>query len=287
MAAAPRTIRPAGPGDVAGLRALLAAHGNDGPVVPDGVDVVGPYVRHLVAQHRVLLTEEAGDAVAFGAVVDTGRCLMLSDLFVHPDRLGRGLGRPLLAALFGTAERRATFASADPRALPVYVRAGMTPLWVNLYLDGASALLPDPAPELAVRAMRPGEGATLEAAWLGAGREADHAYWAAQPGADAFVVEERGGVVAIGYARARQASAARALDRLVVRPGIDPVAPAVEALRRAGGPGGPLHACVPGPNPLLPVLLESGFRIVDQDQYLASHTDIVDPVRLLPNPGLL
>ena len=129
-------IRPATPDDLPALRALLAAHGEDRPPGPGAADVTGPYLRHLVDNHRVLVTDLAGAVVAFGATVDTGRCRFLADLWVDPARLGQGLGRPLLAELFGDAPRRATFASSDPRALPVYVRAGMTPRWVDLYIEG-------------------------------------------------------------------------------------------------------------------------------------------------------
>ena len=87
-----------------------------------------------------------GGVVAFGSVLDTGLARMLADLFVEPGRLGQGLGRPLLTALFEDAPVRATFASGDPRALPLYVRAGMTPLWPCLYVEGAAAQLPAPDP---------------------------------------------------------------------------------------------------------------------------------------------
>ncbi len=79
---------------------------------------------------------------------------------------------------------------------------------------------------------------------------------------------------------------ARALERLVVRPDADPVAPILAGLVRAAG-GGQIEGCVPGPNPVLPILLEAGFRIVDQDTFLASDGDLADPERLLPNGGLL
>jgi hypothetical protein len=255
-------------------------------VTPGQPDVVGPYLRHLVDHHRVLVTEEAERVLAMGAVVDTGRCLMLSDLFVRPDRLGTGLGRPLLAELFGDAPRRATFSSSDPRALPVYVRAGMTPLWVNLYLEGSTARLPGPGPGVVARSATPASCAALELAWSGVDRSADHAFLATLPDAEAFVIEDAGEPVALGYARAKQASPARELDRLVVRPGADPVPPMLAAFARAAR-GGRVQACVPGPNPVLPLLLEAGLHVVDHDQYLASDPDIVDPARLLPNAGLL
>ena len=230
--------------------------------------------------------EPGGGVVAFGAVLDTGRCRMLSDLFVREDRLGRGLGRALLAELFEDEPRRATFASADPRALPVYVRAGMTPLWVNLYLIGSPAGLTAPDPALLTRDATAGECAALELAWTGADRAVDHAFSASQGEADVFVVERDGDPVAFGYARAKQVSDARALDRLLVRPDAEPIGPMLAGLVRAAGEGR-VETCVLGPNPLLPLLLEAGFRVNDRDQYLASDPAIVDPARLLPNPGLL
>ena len=287
-------IRAAGPADIAAMRAILHAHAEDAPPLPGHPDIIGPYLHHLVANHRVLVVDEGsaggdpgGGIVAFGAVLDTGRCRMLSDLFVAPSRLGQGLGRRLLAELFEDAPRRATFASADPRALPLYVRSGMAPLWVCLYVEGDPLRLQPLVPTPATRDATAAECARLEHAWTGADRPLDHAYFASGPNADAFVVDDDDGqAVAFAYARAKQASSARALDRLLVRPGADPVAPIIAGLVRGGG-GHDIQACIPGPNPILRILLDHGFRIVDQDQYLASHPDIVDPAHVLPNPGLL
>ncbi|HEU0242410.1 MAG TPA: GNAT family N-acetyltransferase [Candidatus Limnocylindrales bacterium] len=279
-------IRAATHHDIPAIRAILAAHDNDGPIDETGVDIVGPYLLQLLHRHRALVTERDGEVVAFGAVVDTGAAAMLSDLFVRPDLLGQGLGRPLLAALFEGSVERATFASADPRAVPLYVRAGMTPLWTSFYVEGTAARLPPLDPGLTTWDATPEELSLLEEAWTGASRPSDHDYFARQPAADAFLVEDEEGPAAFGYGRAKQGSAARQLDRLLVRPGADPVAPIIAGLARAARKG-IVRACVPGPNPVLPVLLEHGFRVVDSDQYLASSPDLVDPERMLPNPGLL
>lgn len=279
-------IRPAGVPDIPALRQILATHGEDAPPVAGEPDVVGPYLAHLIASHRILVADEGGAVIAFGAVVDTGRCLMLSDLFVERDHLGLGHGRRLLTELLGDAPRRATFASSDPRALPLYVRAGMTPRWVNLYLDGPAARLPVSPAGVVARGASPAECAELELAWTGAGRLADHRFLAGLPGADTFVVERDGAPVAIGHARARAMPDARALERLVVRPDVDPIPPILAGLAR-GAAGGRIEGCIPGPNPALPLLLEARFRIVDQDQFLASDSDLADPGRLLPNGGLL
>jgi GNAT superfamily N-acetyltransferase len=272
--------------DVPEIRRILAAHENDGPVAPGGVDIIGPYVRHLVERHRTMVSELDGGIVAFGSVLDTGRARMLADLFVEPGRLGTGLGRPLLNALFEDAPVRATFASSDPRALPLYVRAGMTPLWVCLYLEGAADTLPPIDPSLVVRGATPDELAALEAAWTGAARPDDHAYWADQPDADPFLVEDPQGPVALGYGRAKQATPTRALNRLLIRPNADPVSSIVAGLARAAR-AGRVQACLLGPNPALPILLEAAFRVVDHDQFLCSDPSLVDPARFLPNPGML
>ena len=45
--------------------------------------------------------------------------------------------------------------------------------------------------------------------------------------------------------------------------------------------------CVPGPHPVVPVLLDAEIRIADRDQWCASDPDLIDLVRLLPSPSFL
>ncbi len=278
------TIRPATLADLGSIRSILAAHGNDGPVVIG--DVVGPYIAHLIGRGgaRVALLDET--VVGFGAAIDTGRSIHLADLFVDPERLGQGIGKPLLAAVLDGAERRTTFASEDPRALPLYVRAGMQPMWTSLYVQGPSAALPRTTANLVAETATPDRLAALERDWTGIDRSVDHAFWGTIPDGDAFVVVDGSTVAAFGYARTRQAVPIRVLDRLVIHPDADPVAAAVAGAARAGQ-GGPVHICLLGPHPVLRLLLECGFRVVDRDVYLASDPTIVDPARLIPNPGML
>jgi GNAT superfamily N-acetyltransferase len=278
-------IRPATTDDVAEIRSILAEHGNDGPHPVH--DIVGPYVRHLIATGRILVVDNDGNRLAaFGSTVATGRGRHLTDLFVRKDRLGGGIGRPLLDALFGDDWPRTTFASDDPRALPLYIRAGMTPLWPCLYLLGSAASLPDLDAGLAAESADPTWIDALEQEWTGRERATDHAFWAGQADADPFVVLDAGEIVAAGYGRARQVGPERAVDRLLIRPDHDPVGPIVAALRRVAR-GGTVLACLPGPSPAVRPLLESGFRIRDRDTYMASEPDLVDPTRFLPNPGML
>jgi GNAT superfamily N-acetyltransferase len=283
MATSGVKIRPATADDVAAIRALLASHGNDGPIVIG--DTVGPYLRHLFDHGRSLVSIAAGEVVGFAAALDTGRGWHLADLFVRLDRLGQGIGRPLLDAVLAGAADRTTFASDDPRALPLYVRAGMTPRWPSLYVEGAVASLPASVGTLRTEPASPERIADLEHAWTGQDRRIDHEFLASQLDADSFVVLDDGEVVGAGHARARQASVLRALDRFLVHPDADPVSVTMAAIRRAGRSGGTL-ICVQGPSPVLRPLLDLGFRIPDRDTYMATDPDLFDPARLIPNPGI-
>ncbi len=287
--------RLATPEDVPVIRAILAAHGNDAPPRERlGPDIVGPYVLHLLAHHRAMVSELPGSGVvAFDAVADVGIAWHLADLFVCPAHLGQGLGRQLLAALYGVRQPRTTFASDDPRALPIYIRAGMAARWVALYLEGGPEAARRASADPRARAVEvvdgdPAEQAALELAWTGADRSRDHELWVGWPGSDPFIVRDDAGPVAVGYGRDRQTGpAVRAVDRLVVRPGADPVGPVLAAVGRCIAAGDVLDLTVPGPNPAMRPLLEAGFSIDDRDVYCAGPTDPLDPVARLVNGGLL
>lgn len=278
-------IRPARLDDIAAIRSILAAHDSDGPIVNG--DIVGPYVRHLITRGRTVVALDGDDVVGFGATIDAGRAVHLADLFVRPDLVGQGTGRRLLDAVFGDAVERTTFASDDPRALPLYVRAGMLPLAISLYVEGESARLPR-NPSVRTRTATADELAAIENGWTGHDQTADYRFWTAQAAADAFAVVDGDEVVAIGNARARQNGPVRVLDRLVVNPdaAVDPIPATLAAIERAGR-GGLTRTSILGPSPVLRQLLEHGFRIVEHDQCMATDPNIVDPTRLIPNPGLL
>ena len=277
-------IRAATDDDVPGIRAVLAGHGNDGPVVI--ADVVGPYVRHLISRGMAQVAVDGESIVGFAAALDTGRSIQLADLFVHVDRLGQGTGGPLLDAALGPPRPRTTFASDDPRALPLYVRAGMMPLWASLYVEGSASSLPEPSRAVTTEPAQPDALAALELSWTGYDRSADHAFWATMADADLFVVRDGGEVAGFGCGRVRQQVATRVLDRLVIHPDADPVATTLAAVARAAR-GGPVTTCLLGPHPALRPLLETGFKVVDRDQCMASDPGLVDPTRLVPNPGML
>ena len=235
----------------------------------------------------MVVGELAERPVGFGAAVDTGRSTHLADLFVLPDHHGRGLGGRLLAAVLGTAYPRTTFASDDPRALPLYVRAGMTPLWPNLYLGGDPRTLPAPPPGYVVETIAIEAMAERERAWTGVDRRPDLAYWARLAGCRPFAVRASGEIIAVGMARLRFNRRGHWIGHAQVAPDADPRPALLAAVRHGAGDVAVSGACLPGPSPVLPDLLAAGFRVVDCDTYLASNPGLVDPARELVNTGIL
>jgi hypothetical protein len=57
--------------------------------------------------------------------------------------------------------------------------------------------------------------------------------------------------------------------------------------RAAASDGGPVRGVVPGPHPVVGPMLESEIRILDRDTFCATDPGLLDPVRILPNPGFL
>jgi len=253
-------------------------------------DAFRAYYDHLVRIERVAVAEIEAGIAGFGAAVDTGRSRHLADLFVRRERQGAGLGRRLLEAVMGEAQARTTFASADPRALPIYVRAGMTALWPNLYLDGDAARLPAP-PGYAVEPIAFETLAAVEPRWTGADRTRELAYWRRLPDPRPFGVSAGGRLVAVGLSRGRIVGRGRWIDRAVVAPDAEPLPALLAALAAAplaaAARRGALGACVPGPSSLVRALLDAGFRITDRDIFLASDPDVVDPAREIMNTGFL
>ena len=277
-------IRQATSADTAAILGLWIANG--AVIEEGGVDMLTPYLAHLLKTGRVLVAVDGERIVGFGAVVERGGVTHLADLFVDPHRFERGIGRRLLAPLFGDAERRTTFASSDPRALPLYVRSGMTPLWPNLYLDVESSRLPPASAGLACEPAEAETLAALEESWLGLANADDHRFWASLPTARPFVVVDAGEAVAAVYTRPRRTGSRRWINRLTLAPGVDP-APAIVTAWQYAAEGSGIGSCIPGPSPALPVLIAAGARIVDRDTFMTSDPSLFDPIRRVTDGGIV
>jgi GNAT superfamily N-acetyltransferase len=280
-------LRAATQEDVPAIDGLMRAadHPPAGePPLPPGAQ--DGYIRHLVARGTTAVAELDGVVVGFGAAVFTGRTTHVADLFVTPEQQGKGHGGRLLTAVLGERRPRSTFSSDDPRALPLYVRAGMAPLWPNLYIAGDPRRLPTPE-GMTVQRMDVEDIATLEAGWAaGLDRNRDLDYWRSLPEVRAYVVIREGRPVAVFVGRRRFNDYGRWIERARVAPGEAATLPLIAAFRQAAEGGHLIGAAVPGPSPVLPVLLAAGFTIRDRDTFMASDTTVIDPAAELPNNGI-
>ncbi len=278
-------IRPATDDDVAAIDTLLVGHDAVSGAPPLRPGLRAAHLRQALRRGKVDVAQIDGAIVGFGTTVETGRAIHLADLFVDRAFLGRGIGGRLLPGLFGDQWPRTTFASDDPRAMPLYMRAGMTPLWPNVYVTADERFLPEVAAGFHSEPATAQEIAAIESEWTDVDRSADHAIWGDREGAQPFVVRRAGRAVAIVQARRRIRGEGRWVDRLLVAPKAEPLETALAAMRFAAAPGQEIGGCIPGPNPALGALVRSGFRVVDGDTFMASEPNVVDPIRTFVDPG--
>ncbi len=280
-------VRPASDADIPAITAILEA--NDEPVSWPDVPRP-PYVEHLLTRPRtrVVVGELDGTVAGLAASIEFGAHdrRFLSDLYVDPARQSQGLGRAMLAEVFGDARERMTFSSGDPRALASYIRSGMRPWWPLLYVEADAGRLGPHDAGVDSRPADVAEASRLAHAWTGIDRGADFAFYARLPDAAGFAVVIDGAVGAIGWARRELAAPGRWLDHASFAPDADPVRAAFGILRAAAGRER-LGAAVPGPHPAVARLFEDGVRFDGTDTFCATDRDLIDPARIFPSPGML
>lgn len=283
--AADVTVRPGRAADHAAMASILAEHRPGGEPVewPERPD----YLDHVLVAGRVAVAEVDGRVVGFASTIERGGLTYLCDAFVTRPLLGAGVGGRLLEELMPRGEPgdRFTYASTDPRALALYVRHGMAPLGVLVYVAGggeAARRLP-PVPSRLASAGDAGTVGELDAAASGRDRPQDLAFLRSLPSVRSLLTGGAGEEP--GYA----------FVRLV--PGPSPVAmvgPAGSRTERgseaallaatavAGTLAPTVRAALPGEHPALPTLLGAGFRVQDHDTFMASRPGALDPRRYVP-----
>lgn len=280
-------LRAAEETDLAAIVAIAAATGQD-----EDWEVVFPaYTRFLIAHGTLLVADRAGLIAGYGAAlrIGTGAAAvsMLTDLFVHPAEHGSGLGRAMLGELWRDQPRRMTFSSLHSHALPLYTSFGVDAWWPLLYLRGDVRALAGPG-GWSVAAADPARVASLELAWTGLDRSAEHRMWAAWPGSSGVVASLAGQPLAtgtVGGAAAEFGICHLTLDGTSATDA-DARDAVIAVLSWLEAPGGQARVCLPAPHPATRALLASGWRVEEFDLYMTSELDLIDPRRLAPSPAL-
>jgi len=300
VAAPAFAVRRGQVGDLLACTAIWQSTGDEPSPPP-----TTPYFLYLheLETGTLVVAESDHGLIGFGASLPRPGRWFLADLFIDPGVQSAGVGRALLDALVAIdrpGPARATLASGDPRAVSLYTRFGMTPRCPVFYLTARSAeRFPAPAGVgLAVTEV-PGRDVPALIAELGHRIDPlDVAYLATHLDVVWVRVAEGGGpavaaaAVRWGHPFVRSDPQAVTVGPLVLAPGAPAAEVASEVLawieaqgRRPDGAG--VRLFVPGPHPLLPVLLDAGFAIVDADTLCASDAALVgaaalDPARTCP-----
>jgi len=275
------TVRRATEADLEGVAAVRFSNG---PAHADSGANPG-YCRHLIEhEHLWVAVEPDGRVIGFGGAVDTDGGRLLSDMFVHADAHGRGVGSSLLAAVLDGSVERYTFATTDPAALPLYMRAGMRTRWTLLELSGqAGALQMSAVGGLEIERVGGDVAAECERALSGADRSALHRYLARRPEAMAMVVTRNGRRVGVVESGLEDDGAVLRLDHVACAPAeADDVLAAVALSSGAER----VHAYVPGSSELSARLLRQRFVVDGISLHMATTGAAVHPMVAVVHPGL-
>lgn len=296
MTAPAFTVRRGQVGDLSACTAIWLST-DSAPASPPST----PYFlySHELETGTLVVAESDDGLIGFGASLPRPDRWFLADLFIDPTGQSTGVGRRLLDALVAIdrpGPARATLASGDPRAVSLYVRFGMTPRCPVFYLTARSAeRFPSPTgSELSVTELA-GQRFPLAARELGHQVDPiDVAYLAANLDVTWLRLHDRAGQpVAAAAVRWGHPFVLGDPHSVTVAPLVlssdAPVAEVAAVLlawieaqgRRPDGAG--VRLFVPGPHPLLPVLLDAGFAIVDVDTLCASDAAHSGPVALDPS----
>ncbi len=308
-------VRPATADDISEIVRISAANHE---WIADDDRVGSRYAEHLLGHCRLLVAERLDAVVGFAGSIDLERrgrrpgaavagpsgepgarpsnpsFAFVTDLYVDPALHGRGIGRAMLEALLEGTGDRATFSSSDPRAMPLYVRAGMGAWWPLLYLAGRPDALPTTG--LTSQPVTVEEASAIELELTGLDRSTAWSCWGRRPGAGPFAIRDGERPLAVGAVARETGDPARwspvvtrpmRLQRLVIGPDADPVEVTVAALAHGVAVDPILGLAIPGSHPALGRLFAAGYRTDGADTHLASRPDLLDPVRVLPDPSLV
>jgi GNAT superfamily N-acetyltransferase len=267
-------VRPAEDADLEGIAAVAEVVGQGG----EGNGGDRRYLEHLRSAGRLVVAEVSGVVAGYAASVRVGLADTLSDLFVHPAHRGEGVARGLLDSVWSGAPKRQTFSSLHPSALPLYAGVGLTARWPLLYVSGHVGNLPA-GPDVRVAAVDAVAAARVEQQITGQDRLRDYHYWAGRPAASCVVVSVDGSDLGVGAVGGEQEGYGLA-HFVSDAAGPEPLLGVLAAL------GGRARVTVPGPHPVLPVLLGAGWRVEDTDIYMSTDGSLLDPARVCPNPAL-
>jgi hypothetical protein len=258
----------------------------DSPHLPLPGDIP-PYLHHVLQTGTLYVAEQDGKILAFAGAITRGNISFLTDLFVLPSQQSGQLGKTLLRCVMPQDDLvHCTMSSSDPRALALYIRAGMRPQWPHfaLRLEKPRYKMPR-APDVEIIEADPGDPALVQwdAQISGRLRPVDHQFWVREEQALPLWFRRQGHIVGYGYVRLGTGSLndpqTCTLGPIGTSIPEDATACVLAAVNFALQKAEVLHIDVPGPHPCLAPLLESGFHISSFDTFVSTAVTPVFEVR--------
>jgi len=310
-------VRPATPADLDQVHEIwYRAEVEDFPDPPPRGPVPAIF-RHELDTGQMYVAEAAGRILGYTALITRGPVAYLAELYVRDDEQSLGIGRALLEHVlplecrapspndpnrrevhsngFGREFTCCTLSSDDPRALALYIRAGMQPCWPHflLYARRPGEL---PAASVDVVPARPGDPDLIrwDAEVGGRQRPEDHAYWLEKTAAAPLWFLREGEAIGYGYMQRRNHEVALwhpeavSLGPLGARTAADALDCTLAAAGWAAERAPALALGVPAAHPCLPVLLGAGFHITYVETFVSTAGNVpADPARYLPSGSTL
>jgi hypothetical protein len=271
---------------------------SEDPADPPERGPVPAYLRHVLETGKLLVAERNGIIVGFAGAVTRGRVSFLTDLFVDPLHQSGSLGRTLLQAALpdGDSLIHCTLSSSDPRALALYVRAGMVPAWpyFGLRLDMRTSTPKVEAPRNVEVSEAPdsdeAELIRVDTERSGRSRPQEHTFWIQQEQAVALWFRRDGVPIGYGYVRLGAGTVwhpeACAIGPVGAAGAEEAAACVLAAVAWAAKRAPVIRIGVPGPHGSLALLLEQGFQIAYVDTFVSSAAaSFFDPRNYIPSGG--
>jgi len=249
----------------------------DDPHLPSPDDIP-PYLSHVLHTGTLFVAEKNGTIIAFAGAITRENVSFLTDLFVLPSYQSGQLGKRLLRSVLPQDDLiHCTLSSSDPRALALYIRAGMRPQWPHfaLRLDKSTHAWPL-ALDMEIIEADSADPALLSWDTRASGRRrlVDLQYWVFEERAVPLWFRRLGQTVGYGYVRfgAEGISDHQActLGPIGGNTPKDATACVLAAVNWAVQRATVLHIDVPGPHPCLATLLECGFHIISFDTFVST-----------------
>jgi GNAT superfamily N-acetyltransferase len=247
-----------------------------------------PTYRHLYATGALLVAEDP-EPVAFSAAIVRDGVWFLSQLWVLPERQGRGIGASLLDETLAWGRSASAFsviASPHPGAQTLYLRRSMFPLWmqIDMTVDAVDAgEMPEGAEALSEEDRKWLEQIDREV--RGVARPVDHDFW--QRSASGVALRRAGRTEGYVYAWPPGGWGSRPMSKIGPGAVRDPRdMPSLLAAARHLVDG-PVTVAVPSTNwSALNELIRLGFRPSGTNTFMASRP-LPDGSRYLSSGGSL